>query len=171
MEKEIERLHELAKGGDADAMYKLSAIYWYGEGIPENKDEAIKWLQQAAEKGHIEAQLQLAICYFSGVGVPKDKVEATKRYRDIAIQGESYAQYLLGKYCLEGGEVYNNASGAPYSEDGALEWLYRAAEEGVAAAQHALGVYYEGIKDRIGAAAWFRKAEARGIARQKKEGK
>ena len=38
------------------------------QGVPQNFDEAIKWLSMAAEKGHPGAQNNLAVLYRQGRG-------------------------------------------------------------------------------------------------------
>ncbi|EIJ34419.1 SEL1-like repeat protein [Thiothrix nivea] len=48
-----------AAQGDADAMLALGWMYTWGEGVPQDKELAMRWFERAAERGHKEAQ---AIC-------------------------------------------------------------------------------------------------------------
>ncbi|MDR0549170.1 MAG: hypothetical protein LBI10_07160 [Deltaproteobacteria bacterium] len=40
----------------ADAQFKLGECYYYGDGAPENKAEALILIQKAAAQGHDKAQ-------------------------------------------------------------------------------------------------------------------
>ena len=41
------------------AEYLLGKLYWEGELVPQDKEQAVNWLTQAAEQGHTHAQLLL----------------------------------------------------------------------------------------------------------------
>ena len=47
---------EQADAGDAEAQYSLGMMYAYGEGVPEDDVEAVKWYRMAAEHGDEEAK-------------------------------------------------------------------------------------------------------------------
>jgi len=51
-------------------------MYLYGEGVPQDYAEAVKWYRIAAEQGDAEAQAMLGIMYLNGEGVPQDNVQA-----------------------------------------------------------------------------------------------
>jgi len=69
-------LDEAAKQGDAEAQYKLGVCYAKGEGVPQNKKEAVYWYRQSAEQGFAVAQLALGKSYLMGDGVPKNEQTA-----------------------------------------------------------------------------------------------
>jgi TPR repeat protein len=96
-------LLEKAKQGDAKSQVGLGLCYERGEGVPEDKVEAVKWYCKAAEQGYAEGQFNLGYCYDAGVGVPEDNVEAVKWYRKAAEQGHVMAQTKLG-ICYAHGE-------------------------------------------------------------------
>jgi len=48
-------LRSLAEQGHAEAQYNLGVMYDYGEGVPEDDAEAMKWFRLAAEQGHQHA--------------------------------------------------------------------------------------------------------------------
>ena len=54
----IEELLALAEKGYAQAQYSLGVRYKYGEGVPKNSQEALKWIKKSAEQGYAEAQGQ-----------------------------------------------------------------------------------------------------------------
>ena len=90
-----------AKGGDARAQYHLGFSYYNGEGVTQDKKEAVKWYRLAAEQGHALAQYNLGVSYDNGEGVTQDKEEAAKWYHLAAEQGDAWAQNNLGL-------LYNN---------------------------------------------------------------
>jgi TPR repeat protein len=65
---------EKAQKGDAAAQFHLGVMYYEGDGVPKDRDEALKWCRAAAAN----AQLNLAEMYDTGDGVPKDNTEAAK---------------------------------------------------------------------------------------------
>lgn len=52
---------KLAAGGDADAQFHLGVLYKDGIGLPQNSDEAIKWLKKSNAQGHYNAGLILGV--------------------------------------------------------------------------------------------------------------
>ena len=73
----------------------MGICYFGGEGVREDKEEAVKWFRKAAEQGIAEAQFQLGNCYFNGEGVREDKTEALKWFRKAAEQGYVMAADIL----------------------------------------------------------------------------
>ncbi len=75
-----------AEQGHAGAQFILGAMYFSGDGVPQDDVGAMKWYRMAAEQGHAEAQADLAYMYENGLGV-QDDAEAEKRYWKAAEQG------------------------------------------------------------------------------------
>jgi TPR repeat protein len=71
--------------------------YDIGEGVSQDKIEAVKWYRLAAEQGNAEAQYYLGVSYDIGEGVSQDKIEAVKWYRLAAEQGHAEAQDMLSQ--------------------------------------------------------------------------
>ena len=71
----------LAEQGVSHAQNVLGEIYMYGEGIPQDFDEAAKWFRRAAKQHHRRAQFMLGVLYWSGDGVAKDYDTAVKWFR------------------------------------------------------------------------------------------
>ncbi len=88
-------LCKAAEQGDIDAQYELGNCYYNGNGVSEDKAEAVKWYYKAANRGYARAQYSLGNCYYNGYGVDKDEVEAIKWYRKAAEQGDFWAKYML----------------------------------------------------------------------------
>ena len=63
-----------AEQGDAKAQFNLGGMYYIGQDVPQDADEAVKWWRKAAEQGNADAQALLGLMYFSGQDVPQDAV-------------------------------------------------------------------------------------------------
>ena len=57
---------------DPEAQFLEGKKYANGDGVLEDKEEALKWFRLAAEQGHAEAQLSVGFRYVFGRGVAKD---------------------------------------------------------------------------------------------------
>jgi len=67
-----------------------------GEGVPQNLEEARRWLTPAANQGHAYAQLLLGTMLEAGQGGPVDAAAAAKYYELAASFGLPRAQFRLG---------------------------------------------------------------------------
>ena len=82
--------------GNADAQYKLGEMYYDGQVVLQDYEEAVKWYRKSAEQGFAKAQYHLGLMYYDGTGVLQDYKESVKWYRTSAEQGFIPAQYNLG---------------------------------------------------------------------------
>ena len=157
--QEIKKLGVKAKAGNAVEQSDFALKYYNGDGVPQDKTEAVKWWHKAAEQGFVLAQCNLAYCYKNGEGVSENKAEAVKWWRKAAEQGYPPAQHELG-VCL----FYNK--GIEQDKAEAVKWYRKAAEQGYPPAQHKLGTCLfngEGIEqDKAEAVKWFHKAAEQG---------
>ena len=74
----------------------LGFMYYNGEGVPQDDQEAARLYRLAAEQGIALAQYNLGVMYSNGEGVSQDDQEAVRWYRLAAEQGYASAQYNLG---------------------------------------------------------------------------
>ena len=150
-----------AEQGDVDAQHKLGTMYDFGEGVAENKVEAVKWYRLAAEQGDASGQYALGTMYHYGEGVEENKVEAVKWYRLAAEQGDASGQYALGT-------MYHYGEGVEENKVEAVKWYRLAAEQSQLAAQNSLGemyLYGWGItEDYDEAKLWFERSAKGGHA-------
>ena len=58
-EKAVKIARKLAKRNNAEAQNLLGICYFYGYGVEQSYDEAVKWWKKAAEQGHEEAKKEL----------------------------------------------------------------------------------------------------------------
>jgi TPR repeat protein len=163
-----------AEQGDPNAQFKVGNMYYHGQGISKNYEQAIKWYwkasekgdikwyQNAAENGNVEAQYILGHMYYRGQGVPRDYNEAAKWYQRAAEGGNTLAQVELGG-------MYEVGQGVPDNHQQAVKWYEKAAEQGYSEAQYRCGLMYfygnreKGVsKDYQQAIKWFLKASEQG---------
>ena len=151
-------LQPLALQGNAYAQTALGVMYTYGQGVPQDFTEALRWYRRAAEQGLADAQNNLGVMYEYGQGVLQDHAEAARWYRRAAEQGNANAQGSLGSMYFDGKGVAQD-----YVE--AVRWIKHAAEWGHAGSQMGLGVLYAsglGVpQDYVAAHKWLNLAAAR----------
>jgi len=49
------RLEPVAKAGNMDAQYAIGYMYYYGQGVVEDRTKALGWMKKAAEQGNSDA--------------------------------------------------------------------------------------------------------------------
>ena len=167
---------QAAEQGDASAQFNLGVMYYRGEGVSRDYAEALRWWRQAAEQGHARAQNSLGVMYYEGEGVPQNFAEALRWWRQAAEQGHANAQLAIGSmYSGLIGLLFDfNSRGATqwvreevgddFAEAEAVRWYRRAAEQGHANAQYALGLMYHIVlkSDPVEAVRWYRRAAEQG---------
>lgn len=154
-----------AEQGDAEAQNHLGFMYeefghMYEFGLmgEEGFEQAAYWYRKAAEQGHRDAQFQLSCMYETGKGVEQDDEPAICWLIKAANQGHAFAQFYFGSKQ----EDYHNLKQAFVS-------YRKAAEQGLAIAQHKLGTIYEhglGVEQDLERAVfWYRKEAEQGDAK------
>ena len=87
-----------AKGGSAEAAYRLAQCYDQGDGIDKSEFYAFKFYQQAADQKHLKAKYELALKHSSGIAaditehtpkLPRSPEAAMKLLNELAV--DSYA--------------------------------------------------------------------------------
>lgn len=68
-------------------MYEYANMLKNGEGVPQNKEEAVKYYKNASEKGNEEYANMMRI----GDGIKQDKEEAAKLLKNSADKGNDQA--------------------------------------------------------------------------------
>jgi SpoVK/Ycf46/Vps4 family AAA+-type ATPase len=111
-------------------------MYEYGEGVAEDKAEAVRWYRKAADQGNAQGQWYLGVMYGYGRGVAEDKAEAVRWYRKAADQGHRVAQNCLGW-------AFEQGLGVSADVSQAAKWYAKAAAQGEKYAQDNLGWLYE----------------------------
>lgn len=115
----LKELYPLAEAGDDYAQGLLGLMYDRGDGVPQDKVEAVRWYRMAADQGNVVGQVSLGLMYLKGDGVPQDKVEAVRWYQMAADQGYAQAQTKLGAmYFLGEGVAQDYAAAHMHSNIG-----------------------------------------------------
>lgn len=154
-----------AAQGNAEAQFKLGVKYHYGEGVPQDYSESLKWFQKSADQNYAPAQSELGYMHEQGHGTSVNHDEAVKWYRKAAEQGLAMGQNNLGA-------MYDMGRGVPKNPTEAAKWFRKAAEQNLAIAQRNMGrACAEGrgvAQDYVEAYKWLRLASQRGDAEARK---
>jgi TPR repeat protein len=147
-----------AQHGSKAAAANLALMYSTGDGIQRDPAKAATWFRSAAEAGDATAQMDLAALYRRGEGVPQDDTQSILWLTRAADQRFVPAMLELASWNLQ------PEHGA--SIDAAIGWYKKAADEGDASAQVALGdIFTEqrfGHVDYPQAIDWYKKAADQG---------
>jgi TPR repeat protein len=165
-----------AEQGDAPAQFCLGVCYDNGTGVAQDYAEAIKWYQKSLNQGYAEAQASL-----TNLETAVQKIQSLKTQAET---GDAEAQFSLGslyetRWRATTNDVFNSISPTNATLLEAMAWYRKAAEQGNAKAQLALGICYwsAGIflgtddkpdltnKNKIEAVKWYRKAAEQGNAK------
>jgi len=119
----VKLLQPLVDQGNADAQDILAIMYFVGQGVPQNRAEAIRLYRLAADQGNAHSQDALGFVYLDGIGVPRDYGEAAKWFRKAADQDNIDAQFNIG-------ELYELGTGVPQDYVLAYMWFSLVASRG-----------------------------------------
>jgi hypothetical protein len=140
-----------AKNGNAEARFRISKYYKYGQAVSKDAAASMKWLRKAAEDGHADAQNSYAIL-LSDQG---RLIEAFQWWEKAATQGSATAQFNLSI-------AYNEGKGVAANETLYVKWCSLSAEQGNTSAQFAMGLYFHHQARFDFSFYWFNKAAAQG---------
>lgn len=176
IDKAIELLILAGEKGNADAQYRLGALYAEGEFVAEDLKAAVYWLDQATRQGRTEAENKLAtylnqliaryyysrFCSF-GNKLKLDKNEVLSWLEKVASINNPKIQYSIGKIYLSDWDIEKGE-----------EWLTKSAEQDYEnAIIELIDVYnYECEKDYCNVEKlcyWVKKALSLGIDLKEKD--
>ncbi|MEI6078518.1 MAG: tetratricopeptide repeat protein [Verrucomicrobiota bacterium] len=154
--KNLKKLKEAAKLGDATAQFELAEYLW---SKPDSKNSQIAagLYRAAAEQGHLEAQYTLANLFHVYPRQYIGEEESIEWFKKAAAQGHVNSMYELG--CCYSHGMYME----PVMEE-AEKWFQMAADRGHARAQYELGLYHAKQEKHEKAAEWYKKAADRNDA-------
>src|SRR5262252_10703522 len=125
----FKELTPLAEKGNADAQFILAKMYWMGQGVLKDPEQAMKLFKASAVQGNADAQFFLGSIYL----LPHtDITEGVKWLRLSAEQGNQDAQWMLGKAYLQGDKEL------PRDPVQAAMWLRLAARDNLEFYENAL---------------------------------
>ena len=127
---------QAVQAGDGRAARLLGVMYDSGEGVPQDRRQALYWYQRAAELGDAGGMFNVAVSYDSGTGVSRDSVAAAHWYARAAARHFGRAEYNLALMYEAGDGIRRDPAAASR--------LFRAAMgDGIAAARGHLPVTRE----------------------------
>ena len=148
-----------ANAGDISACAYLGKMYYAGDGVAQNYNEAFKWFQKAADNGVTGAYTWLGSMYYDGQGVAQNYEKAFLWTKKAAEHGAADAYVGLGV-------MYCNGQGVAQNYGEAFKWFQKAADNGIAYACAYLGqMYYKGTgvaQNYNEAFKWYQKAADNG---------
>jgi TPR repeat protein len=83
-QNEVENLIKLAEQGDSGAQYHLGVMYYNGEGVEQDVEQAIALFLKSAEKGDARGQNSIGVMYASGQFGSADDQQAAAWYLKAA---------------------------------------------------------------------------------------
>ncbi len=86
-----------AQTGDADAQNQIGEMYYYGDEIEQDFDQAVYWFKEAAKQKHAEGMFNLGVCFINGEGVEKNKTMGMGFIRQAAKLGSKGARQYMNK--------------------------------------------------------------------------
>ena len=108
VQREFDKLLQLAELGDSNAQARIAWMYRNGEGVEKNDQLAFQWMKKSAEKGDSVAQDNLGVFYRDGIGTEINKAEAVSWFKKSALQGNPEGQGNLGQALIDGSGVERN---------------------------------------------------------------
>lgn len=93
----FDELTAAAMEGDAESQYTLGTIYYSGEDIDQDYDQAYFWFKEAAKQKHADAMYYLGLCYINGHGTEKNETNGQGFIRQAAKLGSKPAQKEMKK--------------------------------------------------------------------------
>ena len=153
--------------GDMRAANYLGRMYRDGEGVKEDRKEAMEWFRIAAERGDAEAQWSLGGMYESIL----NRDEGAKWELRAAEGGLVDAQHYVGRLHLYGYTYGVNDPKGYNDPREAMKWLKLAANQGNVDAKDAIGIMYLNgwgvAEDHKEAYRWFLMAADKGDSESK----
>ncbi len=76
-----------AEQGDIQSQFVLGAMYWKGQGVPQDEHHAAKWFRKAAQQGDGDAPFLLGCLYLEGKGATQSNNRLRNRLTTKRSQG------------------------------------------------------------------------------------
>ncbi len=81
-----------AQTGDAEAENKLGEMYYYGDEIEQDLEQAVYWFKEAAKQKHADAMYNLGVCMVRGEGIDRNESTGLGFIRQAAKLGSKAAK-------------------------------------------------------------------------------
>ncbi len=120
-----------ADADDADALYQLADMYYYGESLPQNIDKAFDYARRSARKNFPKAYSLLGDLYMQrdpATGAPNPQ-KAIENYNKALSLKDDYALFSLAR-------IYYDGVGIPKDFNKAFSYYTKSASNGNVGARH-----------------------------------
>lgn len=97
----LPKMEKLAKQGNADAQFKLGAVYLIGADKIKNQPKGLELLQKSADQGDVNAQFFLGSRFVEGTEVPRNVSIGMVMLEKAANQGSIVAQEYLVSFIMK----------------------------------------------------------------------
>ena len=87
------------------AQYNLGILYFTGQGVAQNLEQALRWTESAANQGHVNAQFNLGSLYLEGQGTRQNNVLGIDWFTRAAHSGHPSAAFALAKMYQQGDPI------------------------------------------------------------------
>ncbi len=84
-----------AQAGDADAQNRLGEMYYYGDEIEKDIEQAVYWFKESAKQKHADGIYNLGVCFVNGEGMDKNAATGMGFIRQAAKLGSAAAKQYL----------------------------------------------------------------------------
>lgn len=91
----FDELTAAAMEGDAESQFTLGSMYYSGEEIDSDYEQAVFWFKEAAKQKHPDAMYYLGCCYVDGIGMEKNENTGQSFIRQAAKLGSKPAQKAI----------------------------------------------------------------------------
>ena len=88
-------INAAALAGDAVAQNTLGEMFYYGDEIERDLEQAVFWFKEAAKQKHPDAMFNLGICFVNGEGIEKNKTTGEGFIRQAVKLGSKPAQQYV----------------------------------------------------------------------------
>ncbi len=143
-EKTFIELEKSAENGNANVLYDLASCYFWGNGVKQDIETAMKWYIKAAEMGKPDAVTKVCDYYYYS---KKDSKAALKWAEQLGKMGDTDGMYIAGLCLMDENQA---AEGA--------KKLRAAADKGHRPAMFALGEYYRKNENHTAAFYWYKRS-------------
>ncbi len=152
---EMARAYYEKCGNDPYAQLAMGFLYYYGQGVEEDKERGKELFQSVIEQGYVEG-------YFGTATTLQDEEEYEAALEDYTKASEGTEQFFIGSAMNSIGYMYDYGNGVEQDYALAMEWYKKAADLGHTGAMNNIGYMYgygNGVEqDYETAMEWYKKA-------------
>lgn len=120
-----------AAAGYVPAMSRLGDLYYLGDGVSQDDQQALQWYEKAAKHGFHMAMMQAGRMYYLGRGTQQDFTKARAYFFNVAMTRENF--FMVERYNSLArqymGQIYERGEGVQKNINEARHWYRLAADD------------------------------------------